>query len=53
LPSVTNARSSFAHDPDADESESDEEHPESVNAAAITTTENIQLFFLNKLNSIS
>ena len=53
VPSVTNARSSFAHDADADDSESDDEHPESVNAAAITTAENIPLFCLNKLNSIS
>jgi hypothetical protein len=53
LPSVTSAKSSFAHDADADDSESDDEHPESVNAAAITTAENIPLFLLNKLNSIS
>jgi hypothetical protein len=47
---VTSARSSFAHDPDADESESDEEHPESVNAAAITTTENIPKRFFNLIS---
>jgi hypothetical protein len=50
LPSVTNARSSFAHDPDADESESDDEHPESVNAAAITTTENTPKRFFNLIS---
>jgi hypothetical protein len=53
LPSVTKARSSFAQDAASDVDESDDEQPESVNAAAITTAENIPLFLLNKLNSIS
>jgi hypothetical protein len=50
LPSVTVARSAFAHDADSDVDESDDEHPESVNAAAITTAENIPKRFFNLIS---
>jgi hypothetical protein len=41
LPSVTVARSAFAHDAFSDVAESDDEQPVSVNAAAITTAAKI------------
>jgi hypothetical protein len=53
LPSVTVARSAFAHDALSDVAESDEEQPVSVNAAAITAAEKIPNFLSLKLNSIS
>jgi hypothetical protein len=50
LPSVTNARSAFSHDADSDVDESDDEHPESVSAAAITTAENKVKRFFNVIS---
>jgi hypothetical protein len=48
LPSVTVARSAFAHDAASDVDESDDEHPVSVNAAANTTAAKIpKRFFIN------
>jgi hypothetical protein len=46
LPSVIVARSAFSQDAASDVDESDDEHPASVNAAAITTAENkVKRFF--------
>jgi hypothetical protein len=41
LPSVTVARSSFAHDAASEVDESEDEHPVSVSATAITRAEKI------------
>jgi hypothetical protein len=53
LPSVTVARSAFAHDALSDVAESDDEHPVSVNAAAITTAMKIPIFLFLKITLIS
>jgi hypothetical protein len=50
LPSVTNARSAFSHDAASDVDESDEAHPESVNAAATTTAEKIPKRLFNVIS---
>jgi hypothetical protein len=50
LPSVTVARSAFAQDAASDVDESDDEHPERVNAAAITTAEKIPKRFFNLIS---
>jgi hypothetical protein len=50
LPSLTVARSSFAHDADSDVEESEDEQPESVNAAAITTAEKIPKRLFNVIS---
>jgi hypothetical protein len=50
LPSVTVARSALAHDALSDVAESDDEQPESVNAAAITTAEKIPKRLFNVIS---
>jgi hypothetical protein len=50
LPSVTVARSALAHDALSDVAESDDEHPASVSAAAITTAENKVKRFFNVIS---
>jgi hypothetical protein len=53
LPSVTVARSAFAHDAASDVDESEDEHPVSVNAVANTTAAKIPLFLFLKFNLFS
>jgi hypothetical protein len=50
LPSVTVARSAFAHDAASDVEESDDEHPVSVNAAANTTAAKIAKRFFTVIS---
>jgi hypothetical protein len=50
LPSVIVARSAFSHDAAYDVDESDDAHPESVSAAAITTAENIPKRLFNVIS---
>jgi len=50
LPSVIVARSAFSHDAASDVEESEDEHPESVNAAAMTTAENIPKRLFNVIS---
>jgi hypothetical protein len=47
---VTVARSALAHDALSDVAESDDEHPASVNAAAMTTAEKIPKRFFNSIS---